>query len=59
MLVVDSDAVPSFPVAFQRLQAVAGRDEKIRESMSAIKSDKPPKGDSCDIGELLNDVTVE
>jgi hypothetical protein len=59
MLVVDPDAVLSFPVAAERLQAVAGRDQQIGERLSAIESNKAPKSNGSDAIKPLNPFTLE
>jgi hypothetical protein len=38
VLIVDTDAVLAFPIPCQRFQAIAGRDQKIVESLCRIQN---------------------
>jgi hypothetical protein len=59
ILIVDLDTVLSSSAAAQRLQPVAGRNQKIGERLRAIKSNQAPKSHGCDIVEFLDPLALE
>lgn len=58
-LIVDANAMLPFALAFERFQAIVGRDEQIVQRAGAIEHGQLAHGDGFDIHETAHTHTME